>query len=70
MPPGPAVFPLMCPREMMVPPLVMARVISSALAPLPSRIAREPRSSVDPGVAMTTLLNRATEFTPFRFAVG
>ena len=39
----------------------MARVISSALAPLPSRIALEPRLIYEPGKEMTTLLNRVTE---------
>ena len=66
----PLVLPLISPREMMVPPLVMARVMSSALAPCAPRMAREPMSRYEVGEAMTTLENRATEFFPLRLAVG
>ncbi|OQC67306.1 MAG: hypothetical protein BWX50_01368 [Euryarchaeota archaeon ADurb.Bin009] len=66
----PSFSPRMCPREMTLPPVVIARVTSSALVCSASRMAREPRSRIEPGVATTMLENRATAFFPTRRAVG
>ncbi|OPY45707.1 MAG: hypothetical protein A4E42_00709 [Methanoregulaceae archaeon PtaU1.Bin222] len=55
---------------MIVPPVVMARVSSSAVAPSADRRATDPRSIKDPGVHTTMLENLAMEFFPARSATG